>query len=136
MSETATLETALASHPEIERVQGVLFTQLEHRPSGQQVRIGFRCFAVDDAALLEAWQAADPAALAALPPALDDDGAPALSLVRLDIAHVEDGALVGAQPIRYVDYQPEPTAEARIFTGDAALAWSATLRTLDQQPAE
>jgi hypothetical protein len=131
-----TLEDALAAHPDVDRVEGVLFSHLEHRLSGQQIRVGFRCFASDDAALLRAFEAGDPSALSGLAPALDDAGAPAVSLVRLDIAHVDDGAIVAAQPVRYVDYRPEPTAPARILTGGDALAWADTLRALDQQPAE
>jgi len=130
-----TLEAALAAHPDVERVEGALFSHLVHRPSGQQIHVGFRCFASDDAALRGAFERRDPGALRGLSPALDAAGAPAMSLVRLDIAHVEDGTLVAAQPIRYVDYRPEPTAPAMVLTGHDAFAWADTLRALDQQRA-
>lgn len=136
MPAPVTLEDALAVHPDIERVEGVLFTHLQHVPSGDQVHMGFRCFASDDASLLRAFAARDPAALAALPAALDDSGLPAVSLVRLDIALVADGSLVGAQPVRYVEYRPEPAAPSMILTGVAARAWVDALRALDQQPTE
>lgn len=134
MGRFAPLEDALAAHPDVDRVQGVLFSQLEHRPTGALVQIGFRCFAVDDATLLAAFERGDPAALVRLDPAHDDAGQPTVGLVRLDIAWVAGGELVAAQPVRYVDYRPEPTAAARIWTGADAAPWAEPLRALDQQP--
>lgn len=128
-----TLERALGDHPDVDRVQGVLFEHLEHRPSGTHIRVGFRCFTCDEAALLAAFRTADPDALAALPPALDGHGAPVPSLVRLDLAWSEDGTLAGCQPVRYVEYRPVPAAPAALWSGEPAQRWAAALRALDQQ---
>jgi hypothetical protein len=128
-----TLEQALGDHPDVNRVQGVLFEHLEHLPSGTHLQVGFRCFACDGAALLDAFASHDPDALAALPPAVDEQGAPVPGLVRLDLAWSEDGTLAGCQPVRYVDYRPVPAAPAALWAGEAAQRWAAALRALDQQ---
>ena len=128
------LEDALAAHPRCQRVQGVLFTHLEHVPSGEQIHIGFRCFAAEAAPpLRDAIARGDLGAVLGLPPALDADGSPGLSLVRLDIAHIPSGALVGVQPVAYTDYVPSPAAPALILEGAEAAAWADQLRALDQQ---
>ena len=126
------LEDALAGHPSCSRVQGLLFTRLLYTPSGEHVSIGFRCFRGEDSALLRAFEANHPDAIATLEPALRPDGEPATSLVRLDLAHVPSGGIVGLQPVRYVDYQAVPAAAARILEGEAAAAWAAAVFALDQ----
>ena len=132
MAPHPTLEDALAQHPSCSRVKGLLFTSLKHTASGEQVSIGFRCFRGVDNDLIDAFDANQPEALAALTPALGENDQPATSLVRLDLAHIPSGALVGLQPVRYVDYQPVPAAPARILEGDAASAWAALVFDLDQ----
>ncbi len=127
-----TLEDALAAHPSCARVQGLLFTGLRHVPTGESVRIGFRCFDATDEDLLKAFLANQPTALAALAPALNEDGMPAATLVRLEVAHTPSGGLVGVQPVRYVHYQPVPAAPARILEGASAADWAPVLLELDQ----
>ena len=127
-----TLEDALAAHPSCARVQGVLFTRLHHVPTGESVRIGFRCFNATDKDLLAAFLANQPTALAALAPALHEDGTPAATLVRLEVAHTPSGSLVAVQPVRYTDYQSVPAAPARILEGPEAARWAPVLLELDQ----
>lgn len=129
-----TLEAALRAHPDVVCVEGLLFEHLELRASGEQIEVGYRCFACDDASLLEAFHLADPAALAALPPALDDDGRPIPSRVRLDLAFAPAGTIAGAQPVRYEGYKPVPAAAPRVICGEAARAWADALAALDHQP--
>lgn len=132
MAPHPTLEDALAAHPSCSRVQGVLFTNLKHTPTGEQVSIGFRCFDATEDDLLQAFEDNRPTALELLSPALDDAGAPATSLVRLDVAHTPSGGLVGVQPVRYVDYRPVPAAPARILEGPDAATWAPVVFALDQ----
>ncbi|MEL6344530.1 MAG: hypothetical protein AAFV53_15545 [Myxococcota bacterium] len=127
------LEAAIAAHPRCQRVAGGLFSHLEHTPSGEQIRIDFRCFNVPGAALLSAFAQQDPTALTKLALALDDHGHPGISLVRLEIAHTPGGALVGAQPVLYTEYTPTPAAPAVILEGDAAAGrWAKALLHLGQ----
>ena len=127
-----TLEEALAAHPSCARVAGPLFTRLRHVPTGEPVRIGFRCFEGTDEDLLEAFAANQPAAFAALTPARNEDGSPGVSRIRLELAHTPSGSLVGVQPVRYHDYQPVPASPARILEGPEADRWAPVLLELDQ----
>jgi len=128
------LEAALRGHPRIACVAGVLFEHLEYGPTGEQVEVGYRCFDCDDAALLAAFARRDPGALAALPPAIDQAGAPTPSRVRLDLAFAPCGGLAAAQPVRYDGNRPVPASPPLILTGEAAGVWATALAALDQQP--
>lgn len=127
-----TLETALAGHPSCTRTAKELFTRLTHRPSGNPIHIGFRCFSCPLEPLLAAFATGDLAAVAALPLAVDDNGSPAINTVRIDLAHVPGGDLVAAQPLRYTDYVSEPAAPALILEGAAARELADLVRRLDQ----
>ena len=128
------LEDVLAARPRcVREQQGVLFSSLCYRPSDEQISLGFRCFAVDGEALLDAFLRRDFAGLEGLAPALDAEGQPTVSGVRLDIARVPSGRLVGVQPVGYTeDYVPTPAAPAVVLDGEDALALAALMRRLDQ----
>lgn len=131
MGRPATLEAALAGHPEVERVQGPLFSQLEHRRSGAPLLVGSCCFDTDGESLLRAFEDGFPEALLALPLALDDAGRRVANTVRLDVGLARDGSLAAMQPVRYEGSVPVPAAEARILVGADATRWLSTLQSLD-----
>ncbi len=126
------LEAAIAAHPSCERVPDGIFTRLRHVASDQEISIGFRSYDGPADALVAAFSARDFDALLALPAAIDADGRPRVTTLRLDVAHVPDAALVGLQPVRFEGGALVPAAPALLLEGDDARAWSPSLRSLDQ----
>jgi hypothetical protein len=127
-----TLEAVVAALPSCHRTAAGLFTRLEHRPTGQSIHLGYRCFACSDEVLLTTFLEGGLAAVAALPRATDDQGRPQVSRVRLDLAYTLAGGVVGAQPVRYRAYTPEPAAPAQVAEGADAVCLEALVRGLDQ----
>ena len=93
--------------------------------------MGFCCFTVPFSELRDAFNARDIAALAALARAVDDEGQPAPSAVRLDLAYTAGGRFVGLQPVRYDNWVPTPDAPAWFMEGDEALAVADTVRSMN-----
>ena len=127
-----TLEAAVRAHSACKTTAAGFFSQLMHRPSGELVRFGFRCFACTEQALLAAFQEGGLVAVAALPPALDADGQPAINRVRLELAFTPGGGIVGAQPLRYKSSASAPAAAPIVLEGAAAAPYITLARRPDQ----
>ena len=132
MSAPPTLEESIATHERCRRVPAGLFTRLQYgEGDGEEVWMGFCCFTVPSSELLDAFNRRDIAALAALARAVDDEGQPAPSAVRLDLAYTASGRFVGLQPVRYDNWVPIPDAPAWFMEGDEALAVADTVRSMN-----
>ena len=94
----------------------LLFTDIIHKPSGEKVKEGFRYFFADADTVAAAFDAADIAAIASLPYAIDNEGEVDTSAVCLKIAYTKGGAFLAAQPQEYQEYVPTDLREPKYLT--------------------
>lgn len=114
------------------RRKWLIFSELVYTPTGEKVNEGFRYFTCPAEVLTAALQRRDLAAVAKLPFALDADGEPDTSAVRLDLAYTASGALAAFQPVEFREYVPTPLSAPVILDGAEAQALRDTLREIDQ----
>jgi len=127
------LDEFLKTDPRFERKRKLLvLSELLYKPTGEKVVEGFRYFACDMAPVLELFSRGDFAAMAQLPFAMDNDGDPDTSAVRLDVAFTASGSMVAAQPVEYQNYNPTCVAEVQLLEGDAAKRVVDAVHELDQ----
>lgn len=127
------LDDFLKTHPRLERKKKMLvFSELVYKPTGEKVLEGFRYFACDMQQVLDRFASRDFAALQTLPFAIDNDGDPDTSAVRLDVAFTASGSMVAAQPVEYQNYNPTCVAEVLFLEGEAAKSVVDAVNELDQ----
>jgi hypothetical protein len=127
------LEAHLLTLPSITKRRKLLvFSETVYQPTGEKVIEGFRYFACEIGAVVEAFSRGDIGAITELPFALDDDGAVDTSSVLLNLAYTASGALVAAQPVEYQNYHPTPVAAPLVLEGEPAKAVAALIKELDQ----
>lgn len=110
----------------------LIFSKRVYRPTGERVIEGFRYFACGATAVKAAVTSQDVRALLRLPFALDEEGVPHRSAVRVDIAYTESGAFVALQPVELQRRHPVPVAPLLVLEDDAARAVLTSVRHLDQ----
>lgn len=127
------LEDFVLSHPRFQKEkEWLILSRLKYKVTGEKLRQGFRYFACDSAPLLEAFRRQDFASIATLPFCLDEDDEPDTSAVCLDIWYTDSGSAIAAQPMEYINYNPQPIAAPLVLEGDASRAFLEVARTLDQ----
>jgi len=127
------LEDYVLSHPQFYKdKKWLIFSQLKYKATGEKLRQGFRYFACESAPLLEAFKRQDFACIASLPFCLDEEDEPDTSAVCLDIWYTDSGSAVAAQPVEYINHNPQPIAPPLVLEGDASRAIVQMARTLDQ----
>ncbi|WP_437821350.1 hypothetical protein [Sorangium sp. So ce1078] len=114
------------------RRKWLILSELVYKPTGEKVEEGFRYFKCPVDHLNAALARRDFAAIAKLPFALDDEGEPDTSAVRLDLAYTASGALAAFQPVEFRDHAPTPLAASVVLEGAEAQALRDTLREIDQ----
>ncbi|WP_437278096.1 hypothetical protein WME90_43875 [Sorangium sp. So ce375] len=114
------------------RRKWLILSELVYTPTGEKVEEGFRYFTCPVEALTAALQRRDFAAIAKLPFALDEDGDPDTSAVRLDLAYTASGALAAFQPVEFREHVPTPLSASVVIEGAEAQALRDTLREIDQ----
>ncbi|WP_438022609.1 hypothetical protein [Sorangium sp. So ce233] len=114
------------------RRKWLILSEFVYTPTGEKVEEGFRYFTCPVEALTAALARRDFAAIAKLPFALDDEGDPDTSAVRLDLAYTASGALAAFQPVEFREHVPTPVAASVVLEGAEAQALRDTLRAIDQ----
>ncbi|MGK3995829.1 hypothetical protein [Sorangium sp. So ce1024] len=114
------------------RRKWLILSELVYTPTGEKVAEGFRYFTCPAESLTAALARRDFAGIAKLPFALDGEGEPDTSAVRLDLAYTASGAIAVFQPVEYRDYVPTPLSESVVLEGAEAQALRDTLREIDQ----
>ncbi|MDR6890665.1 MULTISPECIES: hypothetical protein [Variovorax] len=127
------LDDFVLSHPRFyKETKWLIMSQIKYKETAEKVRQGFRYFSCESAELVEAFHRQDFEAISALPFCLDDDDEPDTSAVCLDVWYTASGAAVLAQPVEYINHNPQPIAEPLLLEGDASRAILEMVRTLDQ----
>ncbi|KYF87095.1 hypothetical protein BE20_02960 [Sorangium cellulosum] len=114
------------------RRKWLILSELVYLPTREKVEEGFRYFTCPVEALTAALARRDFAAIAKLPFALDAEGDPDTSAVRLDLAYTASGALAAFQPVEFREHVPTPLSASVILEGAEAQALRETLREIDQ----
>ncbi|WP_437783466.1 hypothetical protein [Sorangium sp. So ce1097] len=114
------------------RRKWLILSELVYTPTGEKVEEGFRYFTCPAESLTAALARRDFAAIAKLPFALDGEGEPDTSAVRLDLAYTASGAIAAFQPVEYRDHVPTPLSACLFLEGAEAQALRDTLREIDQ----
>lgn len=131
VSEIPAFHDWLKAQPDFETKKRLLvFTDIYYTPTGEKVKEGFRYVDVEPTTLLEAFDADDFEAIAALPGVYDDEGDPDTGSVCVSLAYTPSGAFLAIQPQIYVDYAPSYPRAPKFFTPQGDLATAA--RALDQ----
>ncbi|WP_437575573.1 hypothetical protein [Sorangium sp. So ce887] len=114
------------------RRKWLILSELVYTPTGEKVEEGFRYFTCSVEALTAALERRDFAAIAKLPFALDDEGEPDTSAVRLDLAYTASGAFAAFQPVEFREHVPTCLSASMVLEGAEARALRDTLREIDQ----
>ncbi|WP_437944192.1 hypothetical protein WMF27_14165 [Sorangium sp. So ce281] len=114
------------------RRKWLILSEFVYTSTGEKVEEGFRYFTCPIGALTAALERRDFAAIAKLPFALDEDGDPDTSAVRLDLAYTASGALAAFQPVEFRDHAPTCLSAPLILERAEAQALRDILRELDQ----
>jgi hypothetical protein len=109
-----------------------LFGSMIYKPTGEKVEQGFRYFACDVGPLLEAFRAANMAAMLELPFALDEDGDPDTSSVLINLYYTASGSALAMQVQEYQKSHPVPMTPVVLLEGPQAQALIAQVKELDQ----
>lgn len=127
------LDDFVLSHPRFyKETKWLILSQIKYKETAEKVRQGFRYFSCESAPLLEAFQRQDFGAIAALPFCLDEDNEPDTSAVCFDVWYTDSGSMVAAQPVEYINHNPQPIADPLLLEGAASRAILGTVKTLDQ----
>lgn len=127
------LEDYVLSHPHFyKEKKWLILSQLKYKATGEKLHEGFRYFACKSTLLLEAFKRQDFACIASLPFCLDEEDEPDTSAVRLDIWYTKSGSALAAQPIEYINHNPQPIAPPLLLEGEASRANVQLAKTLDQ----
>jgi hypothetical protein len=127
------LDDFVLSHPRFTKeTKWLIMSQIKYKETGEKLREGFRYFSCESTPLAEAFRRQDFEAISALPFCLDEDDEPDTSAVRLDVWYTGSGSAVVAQPVEYINHNPQPIADPLLLEGDASRAILDLVKTLDQ----
>lgn len=109
-----------------------LFGSMVYVPTREKVKGGFRYFACELPAVLEAFESGDVSRFLDLPFAVDDDGDPDTSAIVVDIHYTPSGSVVALQVREYQNHNPTPVTPVRLLEGAAGQAALTQIVELDQ----
>ncbi len=109
-----------------------LFGSMVYLPTGEKVKGGFRYFACELPAVLEAFESGDLSRFLELPFAVDADGDADTSAVVVDLHYTPSGSVVALQVREYQNHNPTPVTPVRLLEGPAGRAVLTQIVELDQ----
>ncbi len=109
-----------------------LFGSMVYLPTGEKVKGGFRYFACELPAVLEAFESGDLSRFLELPFAVDADGDVDTSAIVVDLHYTPSGSVVALQVREYQNHNPTPVTPVRLLEGPAGRAVLTQIVELDQ----